>query len=66
MVCTKLIFRNAGGGLKLAGRMFWEESGLVRFALSAPSAVDAKERAAVAIANGLMMAVEDEDEDDQI
>lgn len=55
-MCTRLIFWKVGGGLKSAGRMLWEESGLVRLALSAPRAVDAKERAAVAIANGLMIA----------
>jgi len=42
-------------GLKVEGKMSFEVSGFVKLPFSAQRAVEAKERTAVAIANGLMV-----------
>ncbi len=50
-----MTFLKTCGGLKFEGRTFWEVEGSVKFYLSAPRADDAKERTAVASANGFMV-----------
>lgn len=52
---TRLIFLNVCGGLKFDGRINRDMSGFVKFPFSAHKAVAAKERTAVAIANGLIL-----------
>lgn len=55
-MCTKLTLRNDCGGTKLLASRSFEESGLVKFPSAAQRAVAAKERRALVIDNGLMMA----------
>ncbi len=54
-MCTKLAFLKFWGGLKVEGRLILEVSGFVKLLWSAPRAVAAKERTAVAIVNGFML-----------
>lgn len=55
MMCTKLTFLNVCGGLKVEGSINRDVRGFVKFPFSAQRVVDAKERTAVAIANGLIL-----------
>lgn len=54
MMCTRLTFLKFCGGVNSEGRINREVSGFVRFPC-AERAVDAKERTADAIANGLIL-----------
>lgn len=56
-MCTRLAFLKFCAGLNVEGRMIFEVSGFVKLLSSEQKAEDARERTAVAIANGHILKV---------